>query len=393
MLEKQRALFGYYANSGVREIIPIYPLYAIMMGEHGVSPIELATLFSIWAAVPILTEVPSGALADRFSRKWLIVASGLIKSLAFLTWYLEQNFTGYAIGFALWGAGSSLRSGAWEALLHDLLKQWEALPEFTRIYGRCSALSTLGVGAGELLGGVLIIMGYDFVLLISMMIPLVATFVFAVCVKDPPVDETVFEPDYFVTLKAGLKEAATNRAVLYILLTYSSLIILYGVFEEFVSPLLYEKGFSLMWVGILGAFISAMEAAGMALADRVRHISLMQLLGLMGAASVVLALIYPIGGFWVPLLAGLYFLVFGMASTLFGAELQDAIEGPARATVTSVAGFGENIGAILGFMAFGAVAEVFGMNGATLATGVAGLLLALCFMVLARGWQIQHRRP
>ena len=143
-----------------------------------------------------------------------------------------------------------------------------------------------------------------------------------------------------------------------------------------------------MWVGILGAFISAMEAAGMALAGRARYIPLTKLLLMMAVASLVLAATFPFGGWIVPLMIGGYFTVFGMSSTLFGAELQGATQGPARATVTSVAGFGENIGAILGFMAFGVVAEYFGMNGGTLATGVVAALLALGFIALGNAWGI-----
>lgn len=385
---QRRTVAGFYFNAGVREIIPIYPLYAILMGENGISPLELATLFSIWSIVGIVAEVPSGALADTFSRKWLIVASAVLKSFAFLTWYLEPTFWGYALGFGLWGVGSSLRSGAWEALLHDLLAEWEATGDFTKVFGRCNALSTLGVGAGELAGGLLIIMGYDFVLIISMAIPLIATVPFMLWVHEPEKEEEAYEADYFDNLKAGIVEATTNRAVLYILLTYSTLIITYGVYEEYVSPLFLEKGFSLMWIGILGAFISAMEAAGMALADRVKAISLTRLLLLMGAASVLLAVSFPLSGWIVPILIGAYFAIFGMSSTLFGAQLQEAITGPARATVTSVAGFGENVGAIAGFMAFGAVAQFYGMSGGTLATGIAALALAFVFIWLGERWNI-----
>ena len=72
-----KALAAFYLNGGIREIIPIYPLYAIMFGEHGVSSFFLSVLFVIWCLTCIVVEVPSGALADRFSRKWLIVASPL----------------------------------------------------------------------------------------------------------------------------------------------------------------------------------------------------------------------------------------------------------------------------------------------------------------------------
>ena len=82
---RRRSVGDFYFQAGVREFIPIYPLYAILMGGNGITPVELATLFSIWSLVGIVAEVPSGALADTLSRKWLVVASAVLKSLAFLT--------------------------------------------------------------------------------------------------------------------------------------------------------------------------------------------------------------------------------------------------------------------------------------------------------------------
>ncbi|MAV27919.1 MAG: hypothetical protein CMQ05_17745 [Gammaproteobacteria bacterium] len=69
-----------------------------MFTEHGVAPFELSLLFSAWALIGIITEIPSGALADRLGRKWLIVASGFFKSAAFMSWFLWQDFSGYLLG-------------------------------------------------------------------------------------------------------------------------------------------------------------------------------------------------------------------------------------------------------------------------------------------------------
>ena len=90
--KQKKPLLAFYFNSGFREIIPIYPLYAIMFGEHGVSPMELSILFSVWAATALVLEVPTGVLADRFSRKWLIVLSSIFKAATFLVWFLWQEF-------------------------------------------------------------------------------------------------------------------------------------------------------------------------------------------------------------------------------------------------------------------------------------------------------------
>ncbi|MDG1204994.1 MAG: hypothetical protein P8N51_06445, partial [Pseudomonadales bacterium] len=89
---KSTTLAAFYIAGGLREIIPIYPLYAIMFGANGVSAFELSLLFVVWAIVGLITEVPSGAWADRYSRKWIVVASGVFKAAGFLTWYLWQDF-------------------------------------------------------------------------------------------------------------------------------------------------------------------------------------------------------------------------------------------------------------------------------------------------------------
>ena len=44
-----------------------------MFVDHGLSPIEIATLISAWCATTIILEVPSGVLADRHSRKAIMV--------------------------------------------------------------------------------------------------------------------------------------------------------------------------------------------------------------------------------------------------------------------------------------------------------------------------------
>ena len=135
------------AHGFLRELVLIYPVYAIMMGENDVSPTELALLFAAWSLSVIVLEVPSGALADRLSRKHLIAAGGLIKGVCFLVWLAMPTFWGYLIGFLVWGLGSSLASGTREALVHDTLKDWGAERLFVKVHGRGTAAQDLGVVA------------------------------------------------------------------------------------------------------------------------------------------------------------------------------------------------------------------------------------------------------
>ena len=68
------------------ELVLIYPVAAIMMGEHDVEPFDLSLLFALWSLAVVAAEVPTGVLADRVSRRRLLIVSRLVKGCCFLTW-------------------------------------------------------------------------------------------------------------------------------------------------------------------------------------------------------------------------------------------------------------------------------------------------------------------
>ena len=43
-----------------------------MFVDHGLSGMEISWLFTVWVGTAILLEVPSGVLADRHSRRFLL---------------------------------------------------------------------------------------------------------------------------------------------------------------------------------------------------------------------------------------------------------------------------------------------------------------------------------
>ena len=99
----------------------------------------MSLLFAIWSTVGFVAEVPSGALADRFSRRGALVVSGLAQAVGFGVWIALPGFAGFAAGFVLWGLGGTLASGAFEALLYDGLAAVDAEEHYARINGRAVA--------------------------------------------------------------------------------------------------------------------------------------------------------------------------------------------------------------------------------------------------------------
>ena len=111
--------------------MPIYPLYALLFADSGLSDAEISALFALWSAVGIITEVPSGALADRFGRRTALVVGALVQALGYASWVVFPEF----LGFVLWGLGGALASGAQEALLHDGLVAVGAAQHYARVQG------------------------------------------------------------------------------------------------------------------------------------------------------------------------------------------------------------------------------------------------------------------
>ncbi|TQM82967.1 MFS transporter [Saccharothrix saharensis] len=101
------------------DTVPIYPLYALLFVSTGLSDVEVSALFAIRSAVAVVAEIPFGAFADRFSRKWSVVGAGVCQAAGYAPWTSLPGFTGFAVGFVLWGVGGAMSSGAVEALLHD----------------------------------------------------------------------------------------------------------------------------------------------------------------------------------------------------------------------------------------------------------------------------------
>ena len=319
-----------------------------------------------------------------------MVLSGVFKSSAFLCWYFWQDFYGFAAGFALWGFGSSLRSGAWEALLFDQLQAFGAEEKFTFHYGKITAVGTFSVVLGEVSGGLLISNGYDFVLLVSAAIPILASLPFAIIVKEPTKHVSQQTIRYMTHLVEGVSEVLSKRGLRYLFLSAAFLLTIPWVLDEYIAPILWEQSFSLSMIAFLTAPIILAQATGEFLAGKFTHFSISQLLSCMAISSVLVISVAWFQNYWIALMLGLFFFTFGLSSTVFAGRLQKMIEGASRATVTSSISLGEGLGSIIWFIVFGSLSKDVGMVVTASTFGLITLLACLLFYVLARQWNLNH---
>ncbi|MDO3704998.1 MFS transporter [Micromonospora sp. C28SCA-DRY-2] len=420
-------LYGYAFLS---ELVLLYPVYALLFSDTGLSVWQISSLFVIWSASSILLEVPSGAWADAVSRRLLLCLAPLVSAAAFALWVLVPSYPAFAVGFVLWGAGGALASGALEALVFTELDRLGAAGRYARTIGRARTAETLAVLASIVLAApVLDAGGYPAVGAASVLACLLAA---AVATRFPehrpaptspaaPLDAAPTSPapasavpagaavpgpgraspdptgaaepaggvepaeddlGWWASLRAGLAEVRADPAVRSAVLLVAAVTAVWNALDEYTPLLARDTGVAaetvpllllLTWVGVsIGGLLAP---AGERLGRRGRA----ALLALAGLALAVGALLGRPAGF---VLVGLAFCGFQLASVLAEARLQARIAGPGRATVTSLAGMGTGLTIIVVYLGYGLVATASG-NGAAFAVFATAYLLVA--VLLARG--------
>lgn len=404
---------------GTRDLLPIYALYGVLFADHGLSTAQISLLLAIWSVTAFLLEVPSGAWADTVSRRRLLVLSCVLQAACFVLWMLAPSFVGFALGFLVWGIAGALESGTFEALVYDDLVARGEPSAYARIMGWARGAQESTVLVAILAAAPLFALGgYALVGWVSVGVGLLHTLTALalpsapVAISATDVDDLDDEPApgpvgphvkpgaasagappsnahgstssrYLAMLQTGLSEALHVRRVRRGVLLGA---LLYGVtaFDEYFGLLAVSGGASTSTSALLVGVTVAGSLIGSLLAGRTEVVSNRTLaIALFVAGILFVAGALAVGAAQGPALVWVGFVGIGIAygidfnaEVIAGARLQDAIEGPARATVTSVSGLLSEIVA-LGVFAFVAVATQWLAMSTTIA------LLGLVILVAA----------
>jgi DHA3 family tetracycline resistance protein-like MFS transporter len=107
-----------------------YGLYVVR--EAGLSAFELVLLGTITEVSSFVFEVPTGVVADVYSRRLSVLFAVLVNALAFTVMAAVPGFLFVAVGSALFALGWTFRSGALEAWLADEIGEERAAATYLR---------------------------------------------------------------------------------------------------------------------------------------------------------------------------------------------------------------------------------------------------------------------
>jgi len=161
-------------------------IWVLYLAFRGMSLIEIGILESIYHITGLLFELPTGALADLYGRKFCVVLGRIVDIISCILMITSKSFLGFAISFIFSSASMNLNSGAAEALIFDSLKELGEEDNYKKIWGQLAFVMSIAQGTAVLLGGILADNNFLYAYMLGAVIQIIALLI-SFNFNEPPV--------------------------------------------------------------------------------------------------------------------------------------------------------------------------------------------------------------
>lgn len=362
-------------------------IWVLYMIYRGLPLWQIGIVEGIFHVTSFLLEVPSGALADLFGRKRVVIFGRILYIVSAVIQLFSTNVYTFSLAFIISAASYNMNSGSEEALLYDSMKLLGREKEYIGVNSRLNMILEVSSALATFIGGILAEYSYHLCYLAVVVIALLSM-IPAFLFTEPEMEKSISKREkekisfrtHFRTCADILKK---NREVTKILLyypvvtTFCTVVYFYG--QEFFS----EYGLNKIQISVIMLIMGVFSCLGAWSSEKMLKVfggktKYLASVG-MGVAILVMSgeqLAVSVLGFVVANFA------CSMLYPIQSAELNAKIPSEQRATLISVDSMIFSIAMILFFPTCGFVADRMGLH---LAFGGLGMIQILLMFLLLTG--------
>ena len=390
-----RRLLPLQIGVGLQGLILWVPIEKLFMTQIGFDAASVGVMAAAYAAVVPLLEVPSGILADRWSRRWVMILGCVALAASSLLGGLSDSVIAYVVAAMILGVYFAFGSGTVDSVVYDtVLEQTGSNELYETWIGRTRAVESAAFVVSALAGGVLAqYTSTRFTYFAT--IPLVGLAVIGFLRFEEPRLHQAAEP---VSLGSHIaltfRTMITSRVVLCVLLLVAAGGLLsQAVFEFGPLWLVALEAPAVLYGPYWAVLVSTLGVAGLLIAKLNLERRLM--LALLMIVSLVTALLLTWSRSLPLLMAAQVVLALAVAIIAIHASrlLHDAVPSSVRAGVSSGGGTLTWVLFLPFSLAFGWVAAENGINRSGFmligAVAIVGLLLVLSIRASRRVVPVQ----
>ncbi|MDO6588996.1 MFS transporter [Yoonia sp. 1_MG-2023] len=372
---------------------------ALALTDRGMGLFQISLLFGIYSLTTMTMELPFGGLADSIGRKPVFLTA-VVASLISLALFLSTTeFNVLALSFAFIGFGRALRSGTLDAWFVETFKTAAPNVDVQPALAKAQWANAVGLAIGAVLGGLLpdiwgsvaknlgfSIYDVSYAASFAVMLCVFAFTKFAIIENPPPMNVVALRQG-LVNVPTVIKDAgvlAVRHPTLSILMPSLAFFLMATNPVEVIWPThakpMLDASYANTIIGVVTATYFFAIAFGASLSPHISRLfkrqhalTLAATFACLAGVQIALALQGGIVGFVTIFIV--YSVILGVSETPASSILHRCVEDRQRSTMLSLRSLIQQLGAVLGLILAGAVAEIY-------ATPVAWIIGAL-FLVIA----------
>lgn len=351
-------------------------IWVLYMVYRGLPLWQIGIVEGIFHITSFLFEVPSGAIADLFGRKNVMIAGRIFSALSAIVNLFSTNMFGFTIGFIISALGYNLNSGSEEALVYDSMKQCRCEDNYIKVNSKLNMIIEVSQGISTFAGGVLAEYSYVYCYIAVIIISLLSI-IPCIIMKEPEVKMQNLKEK--ISLKKHfnicLEIIKGNREILKILIyypvvfTFEAVVFFYG--QQYFSVL----GLNKIQISLVMLFSGILSCLGALTCEKVISIFNDKT---KYAASFLMGISIIIISFGNLIASIIFFGVMNYANSILypiqSTSLNKLIPSAQRATIISIDSMIFSISMVCLFPLSGFIADMFNLRIAFLSLGIVQIL-------------------
>lgn len=202
-----------------------YGIEKLFMRSIGITALGIGLVTSLEICFNLIFDIPAGLLADRWSRKGVLIVATAAMALGSIVLGASHHLLPYAIGYVLYGVYIVCTSGTYSALTYDVLHEAGESKRYSRVQGRAYALFLAGAGFANIFSGFIAhATTYSTVFFLSV-IPCAINALVILSIKEPIFHKLERKEKMLTQIKSASKAIADIRLLRVLVIVMSSLTI------------------------------------------------------------------------------------------------------------------------------------------------------------------------
>ncbi len=151
-----RRLLPLFVAGFLQSFVLWYAIEKPFLNDIGLDAGQIATIVVVLNIVTLIVNVPFGLVADKSSRKGMLMSAGIAMAISNVIGGLSHSFDVYVVAISFFALFNAAYIGGYDSVVYDtLIDECGNADQYGKFYGRLRAVEGVGLALSSLLAGLI----------------------------------------------------------------------------------------------------------------------------------------------------------------------------------------------------------------------------------------------